>query len=311
MPWPRPSPFIGSGNIGRTLARLAVDADLNAVMSNSRGPRSLADVVAELGDRARAATPAEAAQAADLVVVSLPFHAYEKLPAEALTGNTVIDTMHYFPADGHDRHHGCLPSGQLAALGRHRQIDAGIRGLDGLVAWGCHRRLRLLLVRRPGMRARLVTSRDRWQHRCRGTGTASPTAAQQPHRLPQPPAHRPAARSRRTTGLGTQPRVRRPAHVESGGTSRRPHPPPQRNPTPRGAWMPYAWPQTSAARRTSCGSCAGESVRPSTSCTIPPTTWPPAEPLPGAWASPNRAAHSPCPQPHPTPGATRPTPAPH
>ncbi|MGW9132926.1 NADPH-dependent F420 reductase [Streptomyces sp. NPDC055681] len=89
--------FIGSGNIGRSLARLAVDAGLDVVMSNSRGPETLADLIAELGDHARAATAAEAAVAADLVVVSLPFHAYDKLPAEPLHGKIVIDTMHYFP----------------------------------------------------------------------------------------------------------------------------------------------------------------------------------------------------------------------
>ncbi|MFJ9711719.1 NADPH-dependent F420 reductase [Streptomyces sp. NPDC101234] len=89
--------FIGSGNIGRSLARLAVDAGHDVVLSNSRGPETLADTVAELGDHARAAAAAEAARAGDLVVVSLPFHAYDQLPADALTGRSVIDTMHYFP----------------------------------------------------------------------------------------------------------------------------------------------------------------------------------------------------------------------
>ncbi|MFI6743226.1 NADPH-dependent F420 reductase [Nonomuraea sp. NPDC050451] len=92
---PQPIAFIGSGNIGRTLARLTVAGGLDVVVSNSRGPETLADLVAELGDHARAATPAEAAEAADLVVVSLPFHAYDKLPVDALTG--IVDTMHYFP----------------------------------------------------------------------------------------------------------------------------------------------------------------------------------------------------------------------
>jgi 3-hydroxyacyl-CoA dehydrogenase len=50
--------FIGSGAIGSTLARLAVAAGLNVVLSNSRGPDTLAELVAELGDHARAATPA-------------------------------------------------------------------------------------------------------------------------------------------------------------------------------------------------------------------------------------------------------------
>ena len=53
--------LIGSGNIGSTVARLAVDAGYDVVVSNSRGPETLVDLVEQLGDRARAATAAEAA----------------------------------------------------------------------------------------------------------------------------------------------------------------------------------------------------------------------------------------------------------
>ena len=42
--------FLGSGNIGSTVARLAVDAGHDVVLSNSRGPETLADLVAELGE---------------------------------------------------------------------------------------------------------------------------------------------------------------------------------------------------------------------------------------------------------------------
>ncbi|WP_046730765.1 NADPH-dependent F420 reductase [Streptomyces humi] len=89
--------FIGNGNLGTAIARLAVDAGYDVVLSNSRGPETLADAVTGLGDRARATTPAEAARAAGLVVVSMPFHAHDKLPAEALAGKIVVDAMHYFP----------------------------------------------------------------------------------------------------------------------------------------------------------------------------------------------------------------------
>ncbi|MFD1539517.1 NADPH-dependent F420 reductase [Nonomuraea guangzhouensis] len=89
--------LIGSGMIGGALARLAVAAGLNVVLSNSRGPETLAELVAELGEHARAATPAEAAQAGDLVVATVPLHAYDRLPATALAGKVVIDTMNYYP----------------------------------------------------------------------------------------------------------------------------------------------------------------------------------------------------------------------
>ncbi|MFD3308672.1 NADPH-dependent F420 reductase [Streptomyces sp. NPDC058656] len=89
--------LIGSGNIGSALARLAVAAGLNVVLSNSRGPETLAELVAELGPQARAATPVEAAQAGDLVVATVPLSTYQQLPAAALAGKTVIDTMNYYP----------------------------------------------------------------------------------------------------------------------------------------------------------------------------------------------------------------------
>ena len=54
--------LIGSGHIGSTVARLAVAPGYDVVLSNSRGPETLADLVAELGPRARAATAAEAAE---------------------------------------------------------------------------------------------------------------------------------------------------------------------------------------------------------------------------------------------------------
>ncbi|MEW1721087.1 NADPH-dependent F420 reductase [Streptomyces sp. NPDC093109] len=89
--------FIGTGMIGSALARLAVAAGLDVVLSNSRGPETLAGLVTELGTRARAATPAEVAEVGDLVVATIPLKAYGRLPAAALAGRTVIDTMNYYP----------------------------------------------------------------------------------------------------------------------------------------------------------------------------------------------------------------------
>lgn len=94
--------LIGSGNIGSTVARLAVDAGHDVVLSNSRGPETLTDLVAELGQHARAATAAEAAEAGDIVVVTIPLKNYREVPVEPLRGKVVIDTNNYYPQrDGH------------------------------------------------------------------------------------------------------------------------------------------------------------------------------------------------------------------
>ncbi|GAA1673038.1 NAD(P)-binding domain-containing protein [Glycomyces endophyticus] len=89
--------IIGAGMIGSNLARLAVAAGLDVVIANSRGPETLADLVAELGPRARAATAEDAALAGDLVVATIPLNAYETLPAKALADKTVLDTLNYYP----------------------------------------------------------------------------------------------------------------------------------------------------------------------------------------------------------------------
>jgi len=89
--------LIGSGNIGGALAHLTVAAGHDVVLSNRRGPESLSGLVAELGPRARAATPQEAAEAGDLVVVTIPLKAYRSVPVEPLRGKVVIDTNNYYP----------------------------------------------------------------------------------------------------------------------------------------------------------------------------------------------------------------------
>ena len=98
--------FIGSGRIGSTLARLAVDAGHDVVMSNSRGPDTLADLVSELGDHARAATAAQASREGEVVVVTIPLGSYLDVPVEDVADKIVIDTMNYYPQR----------DGQIAAL---------------------------------------------------------------------------------------------------------------------------------------------------------------------------------------------------
>ncbi len=94
--------LIGAGHIGSQLARLSVQHGYDVVVSNSRGPETLQDLVRELGPRARAATPAEAARAGDIVVVTIPLKNIGDLPVDPLAGKIVIDTNNYYPQrDGH------------------------------------------------------------------------------------------------------------------------------------------------------------------------------------------------------------------
>ena len=89
--------IIGSGSLGLAVARLAIGAGHQVVLSNSRGPETLSDAIAELGPQASAATSVEAAAAGDIVVLSVPVLAFPDLPAASLVGKTVIDTCNYGP----------------------------------------------------------------------------------------------------------------------------------------------------------------------------------------------------------------------
>jgi len=94
--------IIGAGHIGSHVAKAAIAAGYDVVISNSRGPETLDALVADLGPKARAATVLETAEAADFAVVTIPFHAYETVPAAPLAGKIVIDTNNYYPdRDGH------------------------------------------------------------------------------------------------------------------------------------------------------------------------------------------------------------------
>ncbi|MFB4349272.1 NADPH-dependent F420 reductase [Microbacterium sp. CR_7] len=94
--------IIGAGHIGSQVARAAVAHGYDVVIANSRGPETLAPLIVELGDRARAATAAEAAAAADVAVVTIPLGRIDELPVDELAGKIVLDTNnYYFERDGH------------------------------------------------------------------------------------------------------------------------------------------------------------------------------------------------------------------
>ena len=93
--------LIGAGHIGSQLARLAVQHGYDVVLSNSRGPETLKDLVSELGVRARAGTSQQAAQAGDLAVVTIPLKNVSDVPVAPLEGKIVVDTNnYYFERDG-------------------------------------------------------------------------------------------------------------------------------------------------------------------------------------------------------------------
>jgi hypothetical protein len=89
--------IIGAGNIGANVAKLFAKAGHEIAIANSRGAESLTDLVAELGENARAVSIEEAANFGEIVFISIPFGKYKTLPAEAFAGKIVVDSNNYYP----------------------------------------------------------------------------------------------------------------------------------------------------------------------------------------------------------------------
>jgi hypothetical protein len=88
--------IIGSGEVARALAKHTVDAAYRVLISNSRGPASLVDVVNRIGDGAQAVTVPEATRA-DLVIVAIPFVKVPELTDVVdWTGTVVVDATNQF-----------------------------------------------------------------------------------------------------------------------------------------------------------------------------------------------------------------------
>jgi predicted dinucleotide-binding enzyme len=125
--------FIGSGHIGSTVARLSVAAGHQVIMSNSRGPQTLKELADDLGPLARAATSQQAADGADIVVVTIPLRAYQSFPAAPLAGKPVVDTCNYYPQrDGHiaELDNGSMASSEL--IQRHLAAAQVVKAFNNI-----------------------------------------------------------------------------------------------------------------------------------------------------------------------------------
>lgn len=89
--------IIGAGDVGSTAAQNFVEAGHEVMISNSRGPETLTDLVDELGSNAHAGTVSEAADFSEVVMEAIPFNAYESLPADILSDKIVISASNYYP----------------------------------------------------------------------------------------------------------------------------------------------------------------------------------------------------------------------
>ena len=109
--------FIGAGNVTRTIGRHLINAGHTVVASNSRGPETLSEFVADLGPSACAGTKQQSAEC-DMVILATR---WVNVP-EALTG---IDWQGRILVDATNAHMDSEPDLSLAGVARSRAALKG------------------------------------------------------------------------------------------------------------------------------------------------------------------------------------------
>lgn len=92
--------IVGAGRVGRALAVVLAAAGHEVMLSNSRGPDTLADVVGSIAETVHAGTVPKAARFGDIVAVAIPTPAIRELRPEPFAGKVVIDANNYYPGPG-------------------------------------------------------------------------------------------------------------------------------------------------------------------------------------------------------------------
>ena len=90
--------IIGSGNMGRAIARHLAVAGHEIRVSNSRGPASMATSAAGLGHGIVPATVAEAVAFGDVIFLAVPYKAVDDVAVAARSwgGKIVVDVTNYY-----------------------------------------------------------------------------------------------------------------------------------------------------------------------------------------------------------------------
>lgn len=128
--------IVGAGNIGGNLARRLGPLGHDVRLANSRGPETLGDFAGIEG-----ITPvpaAEAAQGAELVVVTIPMKALPGLPDDLLAGAAddvaILDTNNYYPRQ-RDGRIAAIEDGQVESLWVAEQLGhTVIKAFNGVYA---------------------------------------------------------------------------------------------------------------------------------------------------------------------------------
>jgi 8-hydroxy-5-deazaflavin:NADPH oxidoreductase len=128
--------IIGAGEIGGTLTRLLRNAGHEVSVANSRGPHTLADLAAETG--AKVVTARQAAQAGDVVIVTIQQGRIRELPKDLFDGVShnvvIVDTGNYYPRQRDGRIDG-IEEGTLESRWVEQQLGRNVVKAFNNINW--------------------------------------------------------------------------------------------------------------------------------------------------------------------------------
>jgi predicted dinucleotide-binding enzyme len=135
--------IIGSGSVGKALARQFARSGIAVGLANTRGPDSLTSLAKELGHQVAPRTLQEAL-AADVIILAVPFWSHRDIAKAAATwqGKVVIDVTNAYGVPLSDLDN--LPSSSIVAealqgaqlVKAFNHLPAGVLAQDPAIAGG-------------------------------------------------------------------------------------------------------------------------------------------------------------------------------
>ncbi len=125
--------IVGAGKVGTTIARAAISAGYDVVLSGSGSADRIALTVDILAPGARATTTVEVVRYADVVVLAVPTHRFRGLPRDLFAGKILIDAMNYWePIDGDDGELAAAPDGSSVIVQEYFPSARVVKSLNQL-----------------------------------------------------------------------------------------------------------------------------------------------------------------------------------
>ena len=125
--------IVGAGKLGLTLARTAIAAGYQVMISGSGRADRIALQAEVLAPGARTGTRANVAAFADTVVLAIPMHRFRELPPDLFAGKVLIDAMNYWPdTDGDDSEMAGAADGTSSVVARHFPAAHVVKTLNQL-----------------------------------------------------------------------------------------------------------------------------------------------------------------------------------